>query len=181
MRISVLVVGILGALSAGALGAFWLLDCQMAKSSVEKSRAMVALLRQGGGPLPPFLDNEVKKAEDVVQTYDRHMRAYPFLLAGLVLGGAGAALGMAGRGLSAAALLLVSAVGPAVLDPRSLIFTGLLIVAGGLAFFIRPPAPAPEPEPARTRPPLEAEPVDDAGLLVEPEPSPHVKQAGRGA
>ncbi|MCI0459200.1 MAG: hypothetical protein L0Z62_19765 [Gemmataceae bacterium] len=164
MRIAVLVVGILGSLGAGALGVLWLLACQ-------KDEQDLRLLRLAGVPVSAQVERE----------FEQRTRAYPFLLAGLVLGGAGAALGMAGRGLSAAALLLAAAIGPAILNPQSLIFTSLLVVAGGLAFFIRPRTPAPEPEPARLRPPLEAEQVEDAGVMVEPVPPQRVKKAGRGA
>jgi hypothetical protein len=165
MRIAVLIVGILGSLGAGTLGVLWMLACQKDKQDLQ-------MLRLAGMRIPAEVEDE----------YVRRSRAYPFLLAGVVLGGTGAALAMAGRGKSAGALLLTAGAGPAVLNPASLIFTFLLPVAGVLAFFVRPREPAPEPGPARALP-VEAESVTEPenGESVKSTRPERVRRAGRGA
>jgi hypothetical protein len=88
--------------------------------------------------------------------YEKRGRAIPFLFGAVVLGGAGAVLAFLGKGMSAAALLLAAALGPAIINPLGLIFTCPLVVAGVLALFVRPRAPGDEP-PRRRHAPLPAE------------------------
>jgi hypothetical protein len=68
-------------------------------------------------------------------------RAWPFMIAALVLSIAAGILAMKGRGVWAAVLLLTAAAGPGILFPPTLLFSSILILAGILALFVRPPRP----------------------------------------
>jgi hypothetical protein len=156
MRIAVLILGILGGLGAGVLGVLWLLACQKDKVVMDALRSNPEIIRivefghAGGNPASQELAWRLRE-------YDRRSRAYPFLLAALALGVAGGALGFLGRGFSGAALMLAAVIGPAILNPMSLMFTFLLIVGAGLSFFVRPrERPAPR-LPRRPAPQLAAE------------------------
>jgi hypothetical protein len=130
MRIAVLILAILGGLGAAALGVLWLLNCQKDRNAVELARLIAAEI-PAGAP-------DSSKIIDELREYDRRVKAYPFLLVGFVLAVAGGFLAMQRRGKSAAVLLLLAALGPAILNPLSLIFTFLLPIAAVLSLFIRP-------------------------------------------
>jgi hypothetical protein len=143
MRIAVFVLAIVGGLGSAALGLIWLINTQKERELFEAMRnnpenrdffrALLAA-QPPGENRPAFLASpEAALAEN-----DRRVRAYPFLLAGLLLSVAGGVLAMLRKGKSGAVLLALAVLGPAVLHPWSLIFTGLLIVAAGLSVFVGP-------------------------------------------
>jgi len=129
MRTAVLIVGILGSLAAGTLGVLWFLDKNSpAALLLEAMRNDLALL----GP----------EALAELQRWDRHVLAIWFLFAAVPLGFAGAILGFNGRGFCGAVLMILAVLGPAVLAPRSLVFTSILCIAGFLCLFVRRSRPA---------------------------------------
>jgi hypothetical protein len=142
MRIAVLVLGILGGLAAGTLGMLWLTNCQKDRPIIEVLRNTQkdheeARKKRVVPPNEPELDFLIDP-DAMVREYDRRVRAYPFLLAGLLFGVMGGVLAMLRRGKSAAVLLALAALGPAVLNPLTLIFTFLLPIAAVLSLFVRP-------------------------------------------
>ncbi|HEV3258624.1 MAG TPA: hypothetical protein VG013_17240 [Gemmataceae bacterium] len=141
MRIAVLILAILGAAGSGFLGVRWMTDSLTNKDQIEADRAQAEKLR----PLLNLMGEADPKMKAQLADYDakyhnaiQAMKAYPFLLAGVGLGVWGGLLGLARRGKSGAALLLVAALGPAVLLPKTLIFTFCLILAGLLCLLVRP-------------------------------------------
>jgi hypothetical protein len=149
MRVAVLVLGILGGLGAGALGVLWLMNCNKDRDIIELLRSDPNLRDANLGiPGQAF----IQTPRDAIREYDRRVRAYPFLLAGLLLGVVGGVLALLGRGKSGAVLLALACLGPAVLNPWSLIFTFLLPVAAGLSLFVRPRPQPDEDEPPARRP-----------------------------
>lgn len=114
MRIAGLVMGILGGLAAGLLGAVWLADAS------DVSPEMAALADMSGFVTAGYL-----------------------LLLALVLGVVGGVLAIRGQGKWAAALMIPAAIAPALFKPTALVFTFLLLVAGLLSLGAKPrPQPA---------------------------------------
>jgi hypothetical protein len=130
MRTAVLIVGILGCMAAGTLGVLWFLQ----KNSPEGQ--LLEALRQD---LRGRLDAD---ALSKLKDWDRHVWAIWFLFAAVPLGLGGAILGFNGRGFSGAVLLFLAVLGPAVLASRSLVFTGVLLIAGLLCLFVKRRRPA---------------------------------------
>lgn len=110
MRIAGLILGILGGLSAGLLGAVWISDV----NSVDPE--MAALVDMSGMLTAGYL-----------------------LVLALVLGISGGVLALRGKGRWAAGLMIPAAVAPAFLQPSALVFTFLLLLAGILSIWAKPP------------------------------------------
>jgi hypothetical protein len=130
MRIAVLILALLGAVTAGFLGYKWFSDSR--SPEVKAARDLAEAL----GQLPGAEDAKAKVAE-----HDRLVLASYFLMGAFVLGIAGGALAYTGKGVIAGIILLVAAGVPAVLAPKSLVFSCPLVVAGVLSFLIRPAPP----------------------------------------
>ena len=112
MRIVVFILAILGGLAAAALGAVWLADAAAVEQLQLGEEAGVAL-------------------EGIVTA------GYLLLLA-LALAIAGGVLALLRKGKFAAGVLISAAVAPAIFEPKSLVFSFLLVVAGLLAFAVKP-------------------------------------------
>jgi hypothetical protein len=146
MRYAVLVLAVLGAVGSGYLGARWLHDYFTLKDKMEANMKLVDMYRAlaaSGGPNLSAQAGGNDQVEAAYQQFQRAGKTAPFLLAGVVLALAGGILALARQPKSAAALLLLAAAGPAVLVPKSLIFTCCLLIAGVLCLFVRPAADVP--------------------------------------
>lgn len=120
MRIAVLILAILGAIGAGILGVIWVSDYESGKDLVNLAGAL-------GG----------EEAVDVDEFHRLGIAAYMLLVAAL-LGVVGGILAFLGKGKIAGAIMLVGVAIPGFLAPMSLVFSGLLALAGVLAFLIKP-------------------------------------------
>jgi len=125
MRTAVLIVGILGSLAAGTLGALWYLD---------KNSPAGLLLEAMRDDLLALQD---PRALSELQRWDRHVMAIWFLFGAIPLGLGGAILGFNGRGFCGAVLMILAVLGPALLDWRSLVFTSILCIAGFLCLLVK--------------------------------------------
>jgi hypothetical protein len=129
MRIAVFVLGILGSLAAGTLGGIWL------KDTLGPAGQMVEILRQVG----PTDEAGLEKLRE----WDRLGHTIWFLLAALPLGIFGSILALRGNGVLGALLMVLAALGPVILFPKTLLFTSILLLAGVLSLLVRRPR-APE-------------------------------------
>jgi hypothetical protein len=134
VRIAVLILGILGAFGSGCGG----LLLQIGKNASKEKLEFVQVFGQAVAEDKDADPEKVAEVKAALKAIHFLSISIPLLYAGTGIGLVGAFFGFFGRGKSAAALLLVAAFGPALFVPFSLIFTGILIVAGLLALFIRP-------------------------------------------
>ena len=129
MRITMLILALLGAAGAGFLGYKWYSDSK--KPEVQLARKLVEELGKED-------TSEGRAAKEKIAEVDRLILASYFLMAAVPLALVGAFLGDRGQGLVAGVVLLGAAIVPGVLAPKSLVFTFPLLIAGGLCFMIRP-------------------------------------------
>ena len=116
MRITGLILGILGGLLAGCLAWKWLDDVSHQKAMLEHARTLGVNLKD--------LDHIVTTAH--------------VLLGSMVAGIVGGIMAMMGRGKIAALLMLAGVIVPAVMMPKTLIFTFLLAIGAIVSFFAKP-------------------------------------------
>lgn len=124
MRIAALVLGILGSLAAGGFALSVLTDSRVttAQQAMAEAKAL-------------GVDGELGEAAAGAM---RAIYGAYALLGAFVLGLAGGALALKGKGKIAGPLMLVGAIIPGILQPLYFIFTLLLIVGGALDFFAKP-------------------------------------------
>jgi hypothetical protein len=113
MRFAAFIFAIVGGLAAAALGMTWLADAAI-------------------------LDGQHELAEAAGVSLDGIITAGYLLIAALALGIGGGILALMRKGKIAAAVLIGAAVAPAIFEPKSLVFSFLLIVAGLLAVAVKP-------------------------------------------
>ncbi len=113
MRIAAFILAILGGLAAAALGMTWLSDAAELKE-------------------------QIAVAEAAGVSVGSIVTAGWLLVLALGLGIAGGVLSLMRKGRIAAPVLIVAAVAPAVFEPKSLVFSFLLIIAGLLALGATP-------------------------------------------
>lgn len=126
MRITALILGILGGLAAGALGAKWVSDYN--------SDAARAVLKLADSP-------RLRSSPLVKERLDRLKMigtAGYLLLVSLLLGIGGGIMTLRNMGKIGGALLIVGAALPAVLAPITLVATFLLIIGAIFAFLAKP-------------------------------------------
>jgi len=131
MRYLVLTLGIIGGLVAAALGMNWI--GQYNDLQALMTRPDVAAVVEGGG-----MQSQIADAADL-------MRASYVLVVGLFLGIGGALMAVRHRGKVAAGLLLVAPAVAAVLAPKTLVASCLLVLGGVLALTIKPSAASATP------------------------------------
>lgn len=113
MRIAAFILAILGGLAAAALGMTWLDDAAE-------------------------LQDQIAVAEAAGVSVGSIVTAGWLLVVALGLGIAGGVLALLRKGRIAAPVLILAAVAPAVFEPKSLVFSFLLIIAGVLALGATP-------------------------------------------
>jgi hypothetical protein len=123
MKIAALILGIIGALATAGLGSKWVSDYNDNKQLIESLEKVSASI--GGGDNPAMAElNRTKNA------------GYLMIVLGI------AALGAAGfvfkQSKIAGGLMVAAAVIPALLAPKSLVFSFFLIIAGVLALLAKP-------------------------------------------
>ncbi len=119
MKIAVIVLAILGALASGFLGISWLnsLSALGGMSELERATAHAMAAAQG-------------------QSLDKMGTAAIILVIGAFVGLVGAFLVMKSKYQLAAALLLGAGLLPVLFQSKAVVFTAMLIAAGGLAFLL---------------------------------------------
>ena len=118
MRITGLVMGILGGSAAGFLGMTWMNDAHKMKAFITTARTL-------------GLDTgEVDKL--IIAAY--------VLLAAMFIGFIGSVLAFNGKGKIAAPLMILAAVAPVLVVPKAFVFTFLLLIGGVLNFLVEPKA-----------------------------------------
>jgi hypothetical protein len=116
MRIVRLVLGVIGGLLAGMLGLIWIRDASRMRELVDSARSL------------GVDTGEVDKL--VIAAY--------ILLAAMVVGVVAGVLAFKGKGKVAAPLMIVGAIAPALLAPKALVFTFILLLGGLLSFAAKP-------------------------------------------
>ncbi len=113
MRIVAFILAILGGLLAAALGVTWLSDAS-------------------------DLQDQIALAEAAGFSIDSMITAAYLLIAALFLGITGGVLALMRKGKIAAPILIAAAVLPALYEPKSLVFSFILIIAGLFALGAKP-------------------------------------------
>ncbi len=113
MRIVAFILAILGGLLAAALGVTWLSDASE-------------------------LQDQIALAEAAGISIDSMITAAYLLIAALFLGITGGVLALMRKGKIAAPVLIGAAVLPAIYEPKSLVFSFILIIAGLFALGAKP-------------------------------------------
>jgi hypothetical protein len=156
LRIIVLILALLGAGGSGFLFFRWLADNttdpkakEMAETKLKDVEAWEKMKFT-----PPGVDLEKEKSN--AEQFLARARAIWFMLAGLILGVLGGVLAFLRLGALGGLLMLLAVIGPAVLNPPTLIFLFPLIISGGLAFLIKRGPMAP-----RRRPRVAVEAAED--------------------
>jgi hypothetical protein len=135
MRFIVFLLGLVASLVAGFFGWFWL--------DFVSNREIFEIVEKDYGDYKLYLATVMPDYQD----FDATSGAAAFLLIGAVLGVLGSLMTLMRRGRHGAVLMILAVIGPALFNPLTLAFTGLLGFAGILSVFIRPrPSPAPAAE-----------------------------------
>jgi hypothetical protein len=122
MRIAVLVLAVLGSMSAGFLGVKWVSDAGKYRDLIKTAEKLGV-------------------APDAVRQAGRLETAGYLLMLAAPVGLAGGAASMLGRKRVAAGLLIGAAVVPCLFAAKALLFTFLLLVAAGLALAVKSTEP----------------------------------------
>jgi hypothetical protein len=123
MKIAALVLGILGAIATAGLGSKWVSDYNDNKALIDSLSKVSASI--GGGDNPALAElNRTKNA------------GYLMIVFGIAALGAAALVFKQSK--AAGGVLVAAAVIPALLAPKSLVFSFFLIIAGVLAFLAKP-------------------------------------------
>jgi hypothetical protein len=142
-RILVLVLALPGAGLAGYLG---FLAYRSTHDATEIAAVQLARAVVEEGDKAKASSENLESFRQAVKRFDQRRVACYFLLAACLLGVAGGVLALLRRGRIACPLLILPAVGAAVVMPVSAILTSPLLAAGLLALLIRP-APRRPPGP----------------------------------
>ncbi|MBL8822073.1 MAG: hypothetical protein JNJ77_05750 [Planctomycetia bacterium] len=138
MKIAVLILGFLGALGAGLVGMKWLSDASANADTVKKLEEYERSLQQSNSKAASA--NMSSKLAEL----NKYVTASYLLLLGAVVGMACLVMLHLNRlkpKYAGVALIACSLI-PGLLAPPSLVFSGQMIVAGGLAFLLRSTEPS---------------------------------------
>lgn len=124
LRATVLVLGILGGLAAAFLGFSWYSDYDANRELIDAARELSDELGVDAAGLQAFGEIE------------GHIRASYVLMADLLVGILGGVLVFARKPVPGGVLMLAGVAVPAVLAPKSLVFTAILALAGVLALTV---------------------------------------------
>jgi hypothetical protein len=138
MRIAVTILALLGSLCAGFLGLTWLGDARSKAGEIRQMEQLASQIEQGssagllGGDHLATLKSSLAKIRNA-------RRASWLLLLGAAASGTCGVLLLLHKlpPRPAAITLLASSLLPALFVPISLVFSFLLLVAGGLGFLVR--------------------------------------------
>lgn len=125
MKIAAIILGIIGALASFGLGSKWYTDFNKYKDTMEKLSTAAGSLGKS---------TEVASAMADYNTIGN--AAYALLVCGII--GLVASLLVFKQSKIAAVVLVLAAIVPAVFSTKALIATFLLLIAGALAFFVKP-------------------------------------------
>lgn len=125
MKIAVLILGLLGSIAFLTVGAIWLSDYNAHKDEIAGMKQTMTQLGASGA-----IDEQLKE----LQT---HVRAAYSML---VLGGLSFLASILVFKVSklSGAILILSVLIPAILLPKTLLFSFFLLIAGALAFAVKP-------------------------------------------
>lgn len=125
MKIAVLILGLLGSIAFLTVGAIWLSDYNAHKDEIAGMKQTMTQLGASGA-----IDEQLKE----LQT---HVRAAYSML---VLGGLSFLASILVFKVSklSGAILILSVLIPAILLPKTLLFSFILLIAGALAFAVKP-------------------------------------------
>lgn len=134
MRITVLIIAILGSAASGFLSSKWYSDWIKLSDKVQFAKALLDEVEAGGKGNPA----KIQEARESYAKFRRLGNTIPFLMGSAVLGLVGGVVAMQRFKLVAALTLLVACAGPVLVceEPPILIFTGLLGLAGLLSLLI---------------------------------------------
>lgn len=138
MKIIVMILGLVGALGAALIGLKWLSDASANAETIQKLEEYERNLQQSNNKAASATMSS-KLAE-----LNKYVTASYLLLVGAV-GGIASVVMMQLNKLNpmyAGIALIACSLVPGLLAPPSLVFSGLMIVAGGLAFLLRSHEPA---------------------------------------
>lgn len=138
MKIAVLVLGMLGAIGAGFIGMKWLSDTSANADTIRKLEEYEKNLQKSGNTAASSaMSSKMADLNKLV------LAAYLLLAGGL---GGFATLVMFQmkkiKPIHAGVLLVLCSLVPAFFAPMSLVFSGLMILAGGLCFLVKQEAVA---------------------------------------
>ncbi len=119
MKIAIVILAVLGALSSGFLGVNWMNDLGALGEMSELERMAAKSMAAAQG-----------------QSLDKMGAAAFILIFGAMAGFVGAFFAMKNRHSLAGGLLLGAGILPVLVQPQAVVFTALLIIGGGLAFFM---------------------------------------------
>ncbi|HEY1016446.1 MAG TPA: hypothetical protein VGE07_27295 [Herpetosiphonaceae bacterium] len=129
MRIAALIVALLGALFAGALGSL----------AVQRAGENLAYFeKQTGMTLEAAVESGVPSAAEALAEVGKQRNAGYALFAGAAAGLIGGILAFMRQGKIAAALMIVVALAPLLFLPAAMLGTAGLILAALLSFFVKP-------------------------------------------
>ncbi len=141
MRIAVLILAVLGGLACLGLGLVWKAsaDSPLAREVLEIKKE----IEKGAKDDPEFFNKRgmsETKFREAMSDLDRVLRAMWILLGVGPLAIVGGVVAMMGKRFVAGPILLVAGIAPLPFAPITIITTFFVLVAGGLAFLIKPSA-----------------------------------------
>lgn len=126
MRITVMILAILGGLWAGMVGISWMDDAEKTTALLKKNES---LLKRAG---------QTQKLNELKNRASQRGTASYLLFLTLLLGIVGGVFGFRRQGKIAAGALGVGLIVPAVVAPATLAVNALLILAFCMSFFVKP-------------------------------------------
>src|SRR5688572_22686005 len=144
MRVAVLILALLGTVSAAFLGVNWGLEYytngERYRREKREFEAARALIEQFGGAQNALVSDDVKMNEELIKEGDRRARAFPCLLSASLLGLAGGLLVYAkGRGVIGGPMMIIPVAAGAYFHPVAVAsFGSPLLLAGALSFLVWP-------------------------------------------
>ena len=124
MRVAVLVLAVVGGLAAGFLGLSWVSDAGEARELLKTAEALGV-------------------AKEALAEVRAHETAGYLLIVSMLAAFGATVASRRGMNKVAGGVLIGAALVPALFAAKSLVFTILLLVGGGLSFAVKPGAPSP--------------------------------------
>jgi hypothetical protein len=140
MTRGIIIMAIVGAAGAGLLGLKWLGDARGMSAAVKHAEQMTGQLKQLSANSDVDISANFELADEAWASWRNMVRAAWLLVIGAIASGAATYLLHKGKldKRPAAATWLASSLLPAFFAPVSLVFSFLLVVAGGMTFMNQP-------------------------------------------